>query len=197
MPPAVTRTVLRLLAMLLGTLAAMQAAQADTAAAWAALRKDPVVALMRHADAPGGTGDPANFRLDDCATQRNLSEQGRREARAVGEKLRSERARIAKVASSPWCRCKDTAELLELGPVHLDANFSNVVVLSERRGEITEAARRVVAAWKGPGSLLVVTHGANIQALVGGTNPAQGEIVVVKPGGEGGLREIGRLPLPR
>jgi hypothetical protein len=61
----------------------------DVASAWAALRGDGHVALIRHASAPGPAGDPADYKLDDCATQRNLSEQGRAEARALGERFRT------------------------------------------------------------------------------------------------------------
>jgi len=172
-------------------------AQADSAAAWAALRQDGAIALMRHADAPGGFGDPPGFRLEACATQRNLSTQGRNEAERVGAALRRERIAIGKLLSSPWCRCMDTATLMGLGAVETAPAFSNVVVLSDRRAELTEAGRAVLRAWKGPGVLLVVTHGANIQALTGGLNPASGEIVVVKGGSDGPLREVGRIPVPQ
>ena len=172
-------------------------AQADTAAAWAALRQDGAIALMRHADAPGGFGDPAGFRLEDCATQRNLSADGRAEAERVGAAIRRERIAVGKLLSSPWCRCMDTATLMGLGAVETAPAFSNVVVLSDRRAELTEAGRAVLRAWKGPGVLLVVTHGANIRALTGGPNPASGEIVVVSLVTDGAVREIGRLPVPQ
>ena len=60
-------------------------AYADEAAAWAALREGGHIILMRHATAPG-VGDPPNFRLGDCATQRLLSEAGRRQAKAIGSR---------------------------------------------------------------------------------------------------------------
>ena len=83
--------------------------------AWKALRAGRHVALMRHADAPGGVGDPPGFRLDDCATQRNLSARGRADAVRIGARLKSEGIAFEKILSSPWCRCIDTATLLELG----------------------------------------------------------------------------------
>lgn len=171
------------------------AAGANEDAAWAALRADGNVALMRHADAPGGFGDPPGFQLEDCATQRNLSARGRAEAAAVGARLKAKGARLGRVVSSPWCRCVDTARLMDVGPVAIEATFGNVVVLSDRREALTRGARDVLRAWKGPGALLVVTHGANIQALTG-YNPASGEIVVVAPQADGTVREIGRLPVP-
>ena len=169
--------------------------RADEAAALAALRQGGHVALMRHTDAPGPSGDPAGFRLDDCATQRNLSDRGRTEAGAAGARLKRDQARITRIVSSPWCRCLDTARLLDLGTVETEEAFSNAFVLSSRRDDLAKAARAVIDAWKGDGTLLVVTHGANILALTG-HSPASGEIVVVAPGGSGRLRQIGRLPVP-
>jgi broad specificity phosphatase PhoE len=169
-------------------------ARADEAAAWGALRQGGKVALMRHADAPGPAGDPPGFRLDDCSTQRNLSAEGRTHARAIGEKLKAERVPIGQLLSSPWCRCVDTAKLLGLGKVQLEPTFSNVVVLNDQRDRLTEGARKLIGAWRGPGTLFVVTHGANIQALTGGLNPASGEIVVVATK-DGSLQELGRLLL--
>jgi broad specificity phosphatase PhoE len=170
------------------------AAFANEDAAWAALRADSTVALMRHADAPGPFGDPPGFKLEDCATQRNLSTKGRTDAAAIGARLKAKGARLGKIVSSPWCRCLDTARLMDVGPVAIEPAFSNVVVLREQRDALTTRGRNVVRAWKGPGTLLVVTHGANIQALIGGANPASGEIVVIAAPFDGPLREIGRLP---
>jgi len=170
---------------------------ADEGAVWAALREGGNVALMRHTDAPGAPGDPPGFRLDDCKTQRNLSTQGRADAKAAGDRLKAQRVPISKVLSSPWCRCVDTANLMRVGAVQTEPAFSNVVVLNDRVAELTAAGRAVIDAWKGPGTLLVVTHGANIAALTGRANPASGEIVVVSAKGGGPLRELGRLPMPR
>jgi phosphohistidine phosphatase SixA len=168
------------------------AARANEVAAWATLRSGSGVALMRHALAPGGAGDPAGFRLDDCSTQRNLSAEGREDAAAIGKRLKAEGIAFARILSSPWCRCIDTAELLEMGAVERSPAFSNIVVMSAERASIIANGRAVIENWSGPGALLVVTHGANIQALTNGRNPAQGEIVVVEAS-ESGLREIGRI----
>ena len=169
-------------------------ARADEAAAWAALRQGGVVALMRHGDAPG-VGDPPGWRLDDCATQRNLGERGRAEARAVGARLRAERIAIDRVVSSPWCRCIETARLVDAGPVHVEPAFANAFVLRERRQALRDAGHAFIAAWRGPGTLLVVTHGENIAALTGRT-PATAEIVVVAARAAGALREVGAVPAP-
>ena len=154
-----------------------------------------MVALMRHADAPGA-GDPPGWRLDDCATQRNLSVQGQADARAVGDRLRAERVPVARILSSPWCRCVDTAKLMSVGPVQIEPTFANAFVLSDQRAALTEGARALIGRWRGPGTLLVVTHGANIQALTG-RSPSSGEMVVLSIGPDGSLHEMGSLAVPQ
>ena len=183
-----------ILAVLLGVCAAADIASAGEAETWSALRAGRHVALMRHADAPGGVGDPPGFKLDDCASQRNLSAKGRADAQRIGARLRSEGIALEAILSSPWCRCIDTATLLELGPVKTEPTFGNVVVLRDQRESLTSGARAVIDKWTGSGNLLVVTHGANIQALTG-IQPASGEIVVVRGGGGGGREAVGRLML--
>ena len=69
------------------------------------------ILLMRHADAPGFS-DPAGYRLDQCSTQRNLGEFGKKQAERTGQWLSQQGIESAKVFSSPWCRCVDTATLL-------------------------------------------------------------------------------------
>jgi phosphohistidine phosphatase SixA len=164
---------------------------AEPQAAWTALRQGGSVALMRHAEAPGGAGDPAGFKLDDCATQRNLSATGRAQASAAGAMLKAQGVSLAKILASPWCRCVETARLMELGPVQVADAFSNAFVLHQRRDALKEGARAIIDAWTS-GTLLVVTHGANIQALTG-DNPASGEIIVVAPRSGASLRVIGRI----
>jgi phosphohistidine phosphatase SixA len=180
--------------VLLGFCGTAGVAGADDASnAWKALQAGGHVALMRHADAPGGVGDPPGFRIDDCATQRNLSEKGRADAGKIGSRLKREGIAFGKILSSPWCRCKDTATLLNLGAIETEATFGNVVVLRDQREMLTAGARALIAKWNGPSNLLVVTHGANIAALTT-ISPASGEIVVVR-GGSGSVEPVGRLML--
>ncbi len=154
------------------------ASLASAADSWSVLKEPGTIALIRHADAPG-VGDPKGWRLDDCATQRNLSERGRRQARALGEGFRANAVAAEKVIASQWCRAVETATLMQLGPVEQHPAFNNAYVLSERRAELTRAAREVLSGWSGRGLLVVVTHGDNIQ-LLAGVMPAQGEIVAVR-----------------
>jgi hypothetical protein len=183
-------------ALFIAFMLAAGAAQAadDAARAWEALRGDGHVALIRHASAPGMVGDPADYRLDDCETQRNLSERGREEARALGERFRAHKVKVGKVISSQWCRCRQTAELMDIGPVEEAPTFNNAFVLSGKRDELTQGARQTIAGWRGPGTLVVATHGQNILALLG-FRPAEGEVIVVAPDAkaEKKLRLVGRI----
>jgi len=168
---------------------------ADSTAIWAKLKEGDRVILMRHAATFGGAGDPEGFRLEDCATQRNLTEKGRADAKATGEQMRLQKIPVGKILTSQWCRCRDTATLMAAGPVEVAETFNNAFNLRERIDELTKGARAVIAGWKGPGVLIVVTHGANILPLTG-FQPAEGEMIVVEsdPAPDGKLRVIGRIP---
>lgn len=178
-----------LLALLLALPAAAQA-PADEAALWAALAGGGHAALMRHALAPG-TGDPAGFRIDDCATQRNLSPAGREQARALGERFRKHGATDVAVFSSLWCRCLETAELLDLGKVTPLPALNSFFRDSSPEAAQSAAVRRLIAEQAGRRSVVLVTHQVNITALTG-VFPQSGEIVVVRPEGAG-LRLVGRI----
>src|SRR5262245_58542484 len=175
-------------------LAGGSADAADDTAAWAALRGDGHVALIRHASAPGPAGDPAGYKVDDCATQRKLSEQGRADARALGERFRTAQVKVGKVVRSQWCRCRQTAELMNFGPPEAAPTFTHAYVLHSRRDELTAGARAMIGAWRGPGTLVIVTHGENIQLMLG-LRPREGEVIVVTPdhGNEKKMRLVGRM----
>ena len=180
-------------ALALSLIAAPVAAADDSRESWAALVNGSHVALIRHGDAPPGYGDPPGFKIDDCATQRNLGDRGRAQARALGEAFRQHGVRVDKILSSPWCRCLETARLMALGPV--DNTWA--VAASDKSPERLAAMKQMLSAWRGPGTLVVVTHALTVQALVG-IMPGQAETVVVrsKPGPEPGVEVVGRIPVP-
>jgi phosphohistidine phosphatase SixA len=180
-------------ALCIWLIVAPAAAAADSQEAWAALVSGGHVALIRHGNAPPGYGDPPGFKIDDCATQRNLDEGGRAQARAIGEAFRQHGVRAEKILSSPWCRCLETARLMVLGPV--DGTWA--VAASDKSPERLAALRQMLANWRGPGTLVVVTHALTVQALVG-IMPGQAETVVVRPklGQEPGVEVVGRIPMP-
>ncbi len=135
--------------------------------------------LMRHALAPG-TGDPANFQLDDCSTQRNLSEQGRAQAQRTGAVFREKNVAVEQVLSSEWCRCLDTAELLDLGPVErlpaLNSFFQDRSQGSERTQQLQDF---MVNNRDNSGVTILVTHFVNISAIAG-SGVSSGEMVVMQ-----------------
>jgi broad specificity phosphatase PhoE len=148
------------------------------------------VLLMRHALAPG-TNDPPAFRLGDCSTQRNLSAEGRNQARAIGERLRAARVTPDVVATSQWCRARDTAELLALGPPVEWPEINSFFAGRGDRAAQTEATLARIAALPEEAVALLVTHQVNITALTG-IVPQSGEIILTRREGAA-LRVVGRL----
>lgn len=165
-----------------------------SAALWAALKDGGHMALMRHAQAPG-TGDPSGFQLDDCTTQRNLAEAGRQQAQQIGQAFRDRRIKIARVLSSRWCRCLATATLLDLGPVEPFPILDSFFQRRERGTAQTAALRRFVSKVHTGPSLILVTHQVNITALTQ-VFPRSGEIVVIRPRGDGEFEVLGQLSPP-
>ncbi len=164
----------------------------DAGRLWSALTKGGHIALMRHALAPG-TGDPSEFRIDACETQRNLNGEGRAQARRIGEAFRRNGVVVDRVLSSQWCRCLETAELLALGDVEAFPALNSFFRAREREPEQTGAVRTWIAELPRDGaSFVMVTHQVNITALTG-VFPRSGEIVVLKLDGAGGFEVAGRI----
>ena len=158
--------------------------------------RDPgVVTLIRHARAPG-TGDPAGFTLADCTTQRNLSEQGRREARKLGDALRAVGVRDADVRTSQWCRCVETARLLGVGRVQVAPFLNSFFAGRGDESASTQALRAaVLQKLDSRRPTLLVTHQVNITALTG-VVPAEGEVVFVRATAAGTVDVVARVRLP-
>jgi phosphohistidine phosphatase SixA len=182
--------VTRRLALALLLLALPSGAAADERL-WTLLQGGGQVVLIRHGLTTPGTGDPPGFRLDDCATQRNLNDEGRRESRQVGEAFRARKLPVARVLSSPWCRCVETARLA-FGGSETWTPLSNLFGRSENREEQVRQMRARVSETPPGGNLVLVTHGSTIAALTG-INPDTAEMVVVAPQGGGRFAVAGRL----
>lgn len=146
-------------------------------AAWAALREGRAALLMRHATAPG-IGDPPGFELEDCSTQRNLSEAGRQQARRWGELLRQNGIAEPRLFSSRWCRALQTGEQIGIAPVEplpvLDSFFAE----SDKKGQQTQALRNFLDALTGASPVVLVSHQVNITALTG-VFPRSGEALIL------------------
>ena len=161
---------------------------------WAELRRGGLAVLLRHAATEPGAGDPPGMRLDDCKTQRNLSSAGRDDARRLGERFRRERVPIERVYTSPWCRCRETAELA-FGRGEDWEPLASVFDFPEREPDYTERVKKRILshAQRGArGNLLLVTHNVNIAAITRESlGPAEAAVVRVR--GCCGLRVLGRI----
>lgn len=149
---------------------------------WARLREGGNVVLMRHARTEPGVGDPPDFRLGECATQRNLSAEGREQARRIGEAFQREAIRLDEVRSSAWCRCVDSAQLAFGRQVvwpPINSFFGSAPAREAQTREVLAAAR----ALRAPTNWMLVTHQVNITALTG-EYLAMGEVFVTRPEGE-------------
>jgi broad specificity phosphatase PhoE len=149
------------------------------------------VVLIRHTITTPGAGDPPGMRLDDCSTQRNLTDEGRRHARRIGEEFRSRGVPVERVLSSPWCRCLETARLA-FGSAETSAPLSNLFGRGENRERQVREMRAIAGEKRGRANLVLVSHGSTIAALTG-VSPATGEMVIVTPQGEGRFALAGRL----
>ncbi|MEX0449671.1 histidine phosphatase family protein [Spiribacter sp. 221] len=157
-----------------------------------ALREDGHVLLLRHAIAPG-FGDPAGFDVADCTTQRNLSEQGRQQARAIGAQLRDEGLKDAVVYTSYWCRCRDTADEMALTEAQPHPGLNSFFQARERRDEIVSDLRHLLGELANGPPAVLVTHQVNIRAITG-QGVRSGEGVVVRPDQTGSVSVIGSFP---
>lgn len=192
--PNVLRSLAAFTALIALLGAAPGARAADDAAVWAALQRGTHVILVRHAQTTPGVGDPPGFKLDDCTTQRNLSDEGRAQARKLGETFRSRRIEVDRVLSSPWCRCVETAELAFAHKPQVSQALASFFGEPEKRDTQVAALRKLVSDYRGPGNLVLVTHGNSISALTGMTAD-MGSVVVVKPEGSGKFALIGQAGL--
>lgn len=161
---------------------------------WEAVREGGAMVILRHAHAPG-IGDPDNFRLGDCTTQRNLNAQGREEARRWGEYLREQDLGSATVYTSRWCRAVDTAEGFKLGRVQqlpeLDSFFQN---RGQARTQM-QALRSFIADMPAGEPLIMVSHQVNITALTG-EFPASGEAFLLALPLTDPPKLLARVPAP-
>lgn len=151
---------------------------------WDRLCAGGLVLLMRHATTEPGLGDPGGFKLDQCSTQRNLSEAGREEARRVGARFKAERVPIAKVFTSPWCRCRETARLAFARGEDWTP-LSSVFDFPHHEAEYTARVRKRIGTYarRNPGgNIVMVTHNVNIAAL-SKYSVAPAELVVMRPDG--------------
>ncbi len=158
-----------------------------------ALARPNVVVLLRHANAPG-IGDPPGFDLQSCSTQRNLDASGRAQAQRLGATWRAAGFRPSAVWTSAWCRCQDTARLMDLGPVTvlplLNSFFGDAAARTDQTAQLSRFIDRLDPRG---GPYLMVTHQVNITALTGQGADSGGGVVFELPP-DGRPRRLYRLP---
>ncbi len=175
-PPCVTTTIARrrALALLAGSAWPAWAGATNVADL---LRADACVVMLRHAATVPGVGDPPGFKLDICATQRNLSEAGQQDARRIGDWFRTSRLKPRAVLSSAWCRCKDTADLA-FGSHKVWAALNSTFNDRNLQPDQSKLLRQAMAKIPAGQFEVWVTHQVNISALAEGS-PASGEAFVL------------------
>lgn len=167
---------------------------AQDAEAEALLRQGGVVAAFRHSLAPG-TFDPPGFRLDDCRTQRNLNDAGRAQARSVGAWFRQRQLQPAKVLSSPWCRCVDSASLAFGGTPQVWAALGSPRGSPETTGaqHLQELRAALVAASARPGAFDVWFTHMFVLSDLAGSNTSSGEGLILRAGANSRVDVLARL----
>ncbi len=141
------------------------------------LKQGGKLIFIRHAHAPGG-GDPINFDINKCSTQRNLSDSGRKQASEIGSFFKKNNIQVNKVYSSEWCRCKETA-LFAFNEFETK-NFLNSFFSSKfakNKDSQIEKLKEFINNWDGKNNIIFVTHYVVISEILNYA-PSSGEIVI-------------------
>ncbi len=162
-----------------------------TEAGWALLRNGGQVVILNHANAPG-SGEPASFDIESCRTQRNLSDQGRQQARRIGALFAARSAPVQEVLASRYCRTRETADLVfGSSAVETVEWLDPVEPNSPDEESYRELLYETVEGYTGQGILVLVTHDSFIETVVG-TRVRAGEALIVQAT-EDGLQVAGRI----
>ncbi len=176
------------------------ASPGDEARLIEAMQQGGVVVLIRHSATDPGVGDPPGFRLADCSSQRNLSPEGREQARRIGAWFKNHGIEPTAVRVSPWCRTRETARLAFGRSTDWTA-LSNILGDRSREGEYASQVREAIKRVDKGAIEVFVSHGVSISAHID-VYLSQGEMVVVRPtraaaaGNPGGVEVLGRVRVP-
>ena len=201
--PVVQRTFATIVAAFVAcTLAAFAFAQTDTAlpspkdalsgpALVNVLRRGGYVIYFRHTSTDFGQNDEGMTSFEDCKKQRNLTDQGRAEARAIGAAIAQLHIPIGEVLASPFCRTIETARLI----------FGRATPsLAVRGGPATNDGdryadlRRLLSTPVPRGvDVAIASHGNPFRAVAGTPYLAEGEAAVIEPRGSEGFRIVARI----
>lgn len=161
------------------------------------LRAGTHILLIRHANAPG-VGDPPGYTLERCDTQRQLDEAGRAQARRAGVWLRAQGVGRAEVYTSPWCRCRQTAEGLQLGSPVVEPSLGSFFDQPQNAAWRTQALRDFIARTRPQAkgrALILVTHHVNIREFVG-LDVGVGDMVLARVDPQGRVVDYRLYPSP-
>lgn len=186
-----------LLFLLMGLHTGLSAHAVDTSALADRLRDGHHVLLMRHAYAPGFS-DPSGYSLERCETQRLLNEEGRQQAQRAGQWLRRQGLTQARVHSSIWCRCQQTAELLDLGPVRIEPALASFFEQPQQATVQTQRLQAFIAQAlreQPRQALILVTHHVNIRAFMG-RDIGSGDMVLARVDAQGRMLDFRLYPSP-
>jgi phosphohistidine phosphatase SixA len=158
------------------------------------LRQGGYVIYLRHAATDPDKADEDRVNLDNCQTQRPLSDKGRQQAREIGAALKALRVPIGKVITSPYCRCVDTAQLAFGRSERSEALYFAVGSDREQRNRQSAELRRMLAAPPAPGTnTVLVSHTANLKEAAGIWPKPEGVAVVFQPSPNGGFKPVGQV----
>ena len=144
-----------------------------------AMQSNGYILMIRHALAPG-FGDPSDIKIGDCSTQRNLNQVGREQATNIGKWLNKQNIKPSAIYTSQWCRCKETAQLLNLGTVQELPALNSFFQMPENRESSLRSLRDFISKQKTNESLIImVTHSVTISAI-SGQSVASGDGVLLK-----------------
>lgn len=190
-----------LLLLVTGWIYSGAARAADADKAWAALARGGHVIVVRHGNAPDGAkaSDTIPPSIEGCVTQRNLDALGRKQSVALGDMLRERKVVVDKVLVSAWCRTKETAFLMKLGPASEETPMWKRI--GTRTANVEEAAAEIkdlASQWKGPGNLLIINHGSTMRSVFDiGHPPQPAEMIVLKPLSIGRVEVVGAIDPPK
>ena len=145
---------------------------------WNPAKEGNKIILIRHSIAPGG-GDPPGFKINDCKTQRNLSKEGIKQSKRIGQLFKKNNIKIDQVLSSQWCRCKDTAKnAFGIFKVFTALNSTFQSPFNKNEPKQLKEIKSFIQRWDGKGkNLILVTHYSIITAITD-TAPSSGEIII-------------------
>lgn len=159
---------------------------------WAQLQKGGYIILMRNTVVDEGLGDPKGYKVGDCATQLNLNEKSRAEAKKIGEEFKKRKIPIKQVLTSALCRTKETAQLA-FGKADVWEPLNSFYDKPERKSEQTRMLHQRMEHPPTDGTnLVLVTHGYNIVSAIG-LNPEPGDMLIITPSFRVGYKVIGEL----